>query len=181
MFNVPNPDGTFNQHVQNNSNEAWCRFVGMNGYCWGLFDDGLYFGADNGKIYQADTGSLDGGVSISGTAQQAWNDFQDPQRKNVKAMRCIIGAAGVVSYTVGIGFDYDLISAISQWMTQNEGSPWDISPWDVSPWSSPQIIDTRWKVGAGSGVAIGISLTVSAPQQVVWLRTDFRFESGIGL
>ena len=35
IFNIPNPDGTFCQHVQNTAlqSQPWCRFVNMNAYC----------------------------------------------------------------------------------------------------------------------------------------------------
>jgi hypothetical protein len=38
IFNIPNPDGTFSQHVQNTAlqSQPWCRFVNMNAYCWGF-------------------------------------------------------------------------------------------------------------------------------------------------
>src|SRR6185437_6624641 len=51
-FNIPNPDGTFDQHVMNtgNVNLPWCRFVNMNAICFGLFENNLYFGDALGNV-----------------------------------------------------------------------------------------------------------------------------------
>ena len=94
IFNIPNPDGSFSQHVQNTAlqSQPWCRFVNMNAYCWGLFRDNLYFGAAGGAVYQADTGSLDNFGAVAANAQQAWSTFASPVRKRVTAVRPMVRA-----------------------------------------------------------------------------------------
>lgn len=181
LFNIPNADGTFDQHVLNTSNNAWTRFVGNNGCCWGLYKNALYFGAANGSVYTADTGFTDLGSAIAADGQQAWNTFDNPERKRLAAIRPIVQSVGIVDYSFGIGFDYGPIPTNDTANSPVVGSPWNTSPWNTSPWSSEMSIDTRWRIGGGSGQAIGFELKVNALQPVQWLRTDLRYETGNAL
>lgn len=183
LFNIPNPDGTFNQHVQNTSSAdlPWQRFVNMNAFCWGLYNDGLYFGAQSGNVYLADTGSLDLASPIAAVGQQAWNTFQSPLRKQVTAVRPVVQVFQSQSYTFTLGFDYGTFDIPIIAATMVSGSPWDISPWDTSPWSTENVINPLWHAGGGSGVAIGMTLSIAATQPTNWLRTDVKYQPGNAL
>lgn len=183
IFNIPNPDGTFNQHICNtgNPNQPWCRFVNMNAFCWGLYKDQLYFGAAVGNVFQADTGSLDGLGAVQGSAQQSWNVFNNPLRKRTSVSRPLLQVTGAAGISFGLGYDYGDINITNAIVTESSGSPWDTSPWDTSPWSPESVISQGWRIAGGTGVAIGIGLNVAATQPVQWLRTDLRFEQGAAL
>lgn len=183
IFNIPNPDGTFNQHICNTGlpTQPWTRYVGMNAYCFGLFNDLLYFGAANGAVYQADVGALDNLGPVVATSQQAWNRLNNAQRKRISAARPIVQSIGSISYTFNVGFDYNALNIPIPSVTPGVGSPWDVSPWDISPWSSETTVDPRWRVGGGSGTSIGFGISVAATQPVSWLRTDLRLEAGNAL
>ena len=183
IFNIPNPDGTFDQHVCNTGQPElpWCRFVNMNGFCFGLFEDGLYFGAQGGIVYQADTGTLDGLGSVNGLGQQAWNTFNDPRRKQVTAARPLIEFVGSTGIDFVIGFDYGDLSTRTPIVVGSSGSPWDTSPWDTSPWSPESTVSDVWHLSAGSGTAISVGITIAANESVSWLRTDLKFKPGAAL
>lgn len=191
IFNVPNPDGTFSQHVQNTAVSyvddvtgrivsPWCRF-NMPANCWGLFNDNIYFGGANGIVYRADTGSLDNLGVISGRAQQAWNTFKSPNRKRMTDARPIVQSFGNLTYTFSVGFDYGNINISDVVSTSATGSPWDVSPWDTSPWSPEFQVSTQWRSSGGDGVAVGWAIDVSSVNAVTWLRTDLRGEIGKAL
>lgn len=192
IFNIPNPDGSTYQHVQNTSiqyedpktgqmTSPWCRFVNMDAHCWGLFNNNLYFGSDGGIVYKADTGNLDVLGTVNAIGQQAWNTFNDPMRKQATAMRPVLATNGSLTYTFSIGFDYGNINIPITIVTNAVGSPWDTSPWDTSPWSAEQTISTLWSASGGSGVAMSVALNIAATQSVSWLRTDFRGIKGTAL
>ncbi len=183
IFNIPNPDNTFDQHVCNtgNKDQPWCRYVGMNASCFGLFNDLLYFGAANGTVYLADYGNLDVDAPIEAVSQQAWNKFGSAQRKRVSAARPVVQSTGAIAYEFAVGFDYGDLNIPIPVVTPAVGSPWNISPWDTSPWSAEVTIDPRWRVGGGTGTAVGWGLSVGATQAVQWLRTDLRLETGDAL
>jgi hypothetical protein len=187
IFNVPNPDGSFDQHVCNtgvvdpNGINPWCRFRNMPAYCWGLYKDALYFGAAGGIVYAADTGNLDNLGPVNAVAQQAWNTFEDPQRKRATAARPVISTMGAQGITFSLGFDYGDLAISDALVISAVGSPWDISPWDTSPWSSEANVTTQWHIAGGQGTAIGIGLKVAANNPVLWMRTDLKFEEGQAL
>jgi len=183
IFNIPNTDGTFDQHVCNTglSGQPWCRYVGLNAVCFALFNNLLYFGSANGTVWQADVGSLDGTAPIEAVSQQAWNKLGSAQRKRVSAARPVVQSVGSISYEFAIGFDYSPLNISIPIVTDAVGSPWNTSPWDTSPWSSEITIDPQWRIGGGTGTAVGFGLTVASTQIVQWLRTDLRLETGDAL
>lgn len=192
IFNIPNANGTFYQHVQNTAVtypdpiaarnvSPYCRFVNMNAFCWGLFKDNLFFGGSGGIVYQADTGALDNLGPVSAVGQQAWNSFESSARKRFTDIRPIIQSFGNVSYTFAMGFDFGPLNITEQISASAIGSPWDTSPWDVSPWSPDFVVSTLWQTGGGDGVAGGWAISLSATDAVTWLRTDFRGEIGNAL
>lgn len=183
IFNIPNADGTFNQHVCNTGlqGQPWCRYVNWNAHCFGLFKNRLYFGAALGTVNLADQGNLDGSQPITATSVQAWNRLGNAQRKRVTAVRPVVQSFGAISYEFQIGFDYAPLNIPVPIVTPAIGSPWNTSPWNTSPWSTETTIDPRWRIGGGSGTALGWGLTVASTQAVSWLRTDLRVESGMAL
>jgi hypothetical protein len=183
IFNIPNPDGTFDQHICNTGlpTQPWCRYKNWNAYCLGLFNNLLYFGAANGEVFLADSGSLDNGSPVESISQQAWTKTGNAQRKRVAAARPVVQSIGGISYTFDIGFDYRALDIILPAVTAGMGSPWNISPWDTSPWSEESNVDPAWRIGGGTGTAVGFGLSVAATQPVSWLRTDLRLEGGDAL
>lgn len=183
IFNIPNPDGTFDQHVCNTGlpGQPWCRYKNQNAYCFALFNNLLYFGAANGTVYLADYGNLDDTAPVEAVSEQAWNKLGNAQRKRVAAVRPVVQSIGGISYTFDLGFDYRDLNIVLPAVTAGTGSPWNTSPWDTSPWSAESNVDPAWRVGGGSGTAIGFGLSVAATQPVSWLRTDLRVEGGNAL
>lgn len=183
IFNIPNPDGTFSQHVQNTSHpsQPWCRFINMPSFTWGLFRNNLFFGSAGGIVYQADNGNLDNMGAVQAKAQQAWNMFEKPIKKRVTLARPVVQASSPQSYQFALGYDYGDINVNVIATTGGVGSPWDTSPWDTSPWSPENIVDPHWRVGGGTGQAVGVLLTAAANQQIIWLRTDYRYTDTVGL
>lgn len=77
IINVPITENVLQyQYVMNTLTGAWCRFTGMNANCWAVFNDNLYFGGNNGVVYQADVGGSDGGSAIDALGQTAYNYFR---------------------------------------------------------------------------------------------------------
>ena len=192
IFNIPNPDGSFSQHIQNTAvsypdpvastiASPWCRFVGMPASCWGLFKDNLFFGSSGGMVFQADIGSLDNLGSVAAIGQQAWNTFESPARKRLTDVRPIVQSFGNLSYTFSVGFDYGNVNINALVQASAIGSPWDTSPWDTSPWSPDFSVSTAWLSAGGDGVAVGWTFNCAATDAVTWLRTDFRGEIGNAL
>jgi len=179
VFNVPGSEGPgfWDQHIYNTSNQSWQRFKGMNALCWSEFNQNLFFGATNGRVYQADVGTTDSTLPIDAICQQAWNNVSIPTAKRVAGVRPIITTAGQ-SYKFYVGYDYRsmLLAVVAQRFPY--GAIWDISPWDTTYWDSiGNDIDIAVHAAAGSGTVVSVQLTVSATTTLVWMRTDLVIES----
>lgn len=183
IFNIPNIDGTFDQHVCNTGlqSQPWCRFKNMNASCFGLFNDNLYFGGSSGAVYQADHGSLDAGAPIQAIVQQAWNKLGTAQRKRLAAARPVVQSNASLTYNFRVGFDYTDPNIPIPVATPQNGTKWDVSPWDTSPWSVEDNVDPRWHIAGGSGTAVGWGIAIASTATTQWLRTDLRFEGGNAL
>lgn len=183
LFNIPNPDGTFDQHICNTGSpdQPWSRFRNQNAFCWGLYNNSLYFGTADGTIYLADNGSLDGTMMVHAVAQQAWNTFGDPLRKRVTAARPLLQTTGAQAVSFALGYDFGDLNITNAITAGAAGSPWDTSPWDTTPWSPENTVSQAWRIAGGTGAAIGVGLDVAVTQPMQWLRTDLRFEEGAAL
>lgn len=187
IFNVPNVDGTFDQHVCNTGlpDQPWCRFKGMNASTWGLFGDTLYFGGAGGFVYQADNGFEDNNVEIYATAQQAWNKLNSPTRKRMTAVRPIV-QSNQGTYEFDVAFDYEAFNtttpiALSGPILTDDAGVAITDDSNVPITIGVSGINTSWRVGADSGTAVGFQLKTCSIAQTSWLRTDYRLEPGIGL
>lgn len=181
IFNVPNTDGTFDQHVQNLVTKAWCRFTDIPARCWGVFAEDLYFGSTDGTVYKADTGNTDGSDAIQGDGRQAWNSFGSAIRKRLTAVRPVVSSQGGISYEIGVGFDFRDANVSAASSTPQAGAVWDVALWDITPWSADSVTEINWRVASGSGQNLSPGLRVAGKQEISWLRTDFRIEVGINL
>lgn len=188
IFNIPNTDGSFSQHVQNTeitytdsvtgvTASPWCRF-NMPAQCFGLYQNALFFGAADGNIYKADTGNLDNRAPIVATGQQSWNTLGNPSRKKITAYRCVVQARN--PFTSTLQYDYNMLNVLTTTAaTSTVNSAWDISPWNTSPWSTGVSINQSWHVAGGSGVAVSVAVDVTTGVgPSTWFRTDFKIEQG---
>lgn len=187
MFNVPNADGTFSQHVCNTAlpDQPWCRFTGMNASCWGLLGDNLFFGGPGGTVFQADNGGTDSGNPVNATGQQAWNKLQNAQRKRLSAVRPIVNSSQG-TYNFAVGYDYgalnipEPVSLSGAPITDDTGNP-IVNDANVAITGSSTSIGLAWHASGGTGTAFSFGLTVTAAALTSWLRTDCRLEQGMAL
>jgi hypothetical protein len=181
IFNIPQPNGTFAQHVYNTATQAWCRFLGWNASCFGLNRGNLYFGGPAGTVYKANTNNTDSGALIQLNGVGAWQNLGTLSRKRVTAIRPLIQITGKGTYSLGLSYDYVFGGGdvnIDVVGTPAVSSPWDTSPWDTSPWSSETTVDQSWLIAEGSGSAVAITLAAQVREPVTWVRTDVLVEPG---
>jgi hypothetical protein len=203
IFNIPQPDGTFDQHVYNPALDAWARYVGIPAICWVVWGDRLFFGTPQGMVVEHGVGSADWVYwyrvpwdttkwdssrwsvqeqnPINATAQQAWNLFGTPLEKRVAAVRPVVQSVGAADFSFSLGFDYNAPSVTIEINQASLRSPWDTSPWDTSLWSDETTVDSQWNVAGGDGSAISLMVGAAGIQQLTWVRTDIRLEPGHAL
>lgn len=185
LVNVPTSATTFVQHVMNTETRAWCRFTGQNSFCWGLYNDFLYYGTSAGTVLLADTGTADIAAPIVSNAQPAWNVLRNARStKRLTGIRFSLRrTAATLSYLAGIAFDFkQLLTSVSQNITDSSGASWptwESNPWDTQPWGSGDLISNQWCSASGAGYFVGTSLQLSlSTQRVEWLATTYLAEGG---
>lgn len=172
IFNVPRSTNAFDQHVMNVDTKAWCKFTGWDFPVFGLFNDLLYGGGLDGKVYQCDTGYIDGEDPIICDGQTAWNYFgASGQLKNFTEARIIFAAVSDPGATITFGTDFSISvpTAAVETASTDPGGIWDIGLWDVALWAGSTQVVTGWVGINGEGYSGSLRLRLSlTAQSVAW-------------
>lgn len=182
LFNVPRSSIAYDQHVMNIDTHAWCKFTGWNFPIFGMFNDLLYAGGQDGKVYKCDYGYADNtSTAITCDAQTAWNYLGMPnQEKNFSMVRMIFKCVVDPAASVTIGTDYKIEvpnDTISMEEAGIVGSLWDVGVWDVATWSGSESILKGWQGCNGMGYCASIRLRFSSSTQAVsWQSSNLIFE-----
>lgn len=133
IVNVPNiADMVQTQMVMNTVTGAWCTFSALNGGCWGVANDNLYFGGNAGKVFQANVGFQDSGSAVQWEVQAAWQMPGGAANKMFKMVRPVMLTGSGVAAAIGVDVDF---------LTQTPGgstlsAPVSGSTW---PWTWPGV------------------------------------------
>jgi hypothetical protein len=108
ILNVPIQEGqTQQQYVMNTITGAWCKFTGMNANTWAVYKDNLYFGGNDGLVYQADTTGLDVTTPIDAVGQAAYNYYEmRGQLKQWKMLQPLLTTDSDARPALGISTDF---------------------------------------------------------------------------
>lgn len=153
LFNVPVAElSRSEQYVQNVQTGSWCRFTGLNAFCWAVANGKPYFGTVDG-VCEWDTGPTDLGSSIVGDLQTAFNYFgQRGLGKQFTLLRPIVRTSQDVRPAVEMLVDYKSgVPTAIPTVIEAAGSQWDVSAWDVAAWSASDEIRYGWTSVTGIG------------------------------
>jgi len=161
ILNVPiTESGQQVQYVMNTVTGAWCKFTGWNANCFEVFEDRLFFGGNDGKLYEADRSGADGTSAISIDIQCAFNYFGEKGRqKHFKLVRPILTTDGTVSPSLGVNVDFrddaQLSTPSSAILPQ---ARWDEALWDEALWPVERRTQTSWQGVSGYGYCASIRM-----------------------
>lgn len=130
LFNVP-VSNQYEQHVINVNTGAWCRFTGIRAHCWGLYNQRLYFGSDQG-VYLFDESYADNGMEISGCVEQAYNDLGSNCVKKIQLLNPRTKSSS--GYTLVIYTNMDMESRKIDYQENLSSS--NLHKWNETKWSS---------------------------------------------
>jgi hypothetical protein len=163
VLNIPSSSsGPSIQFAMNTITGAWCRMTGLDAQCWELWNDFLYFGSTDGKVYKWDVGSgdfvNDENKIITATVQTAFNYFDTRGWiKRFTAIRPIITTDASVSPGVGLNVDYGTNGPVSVPSVSFVASAiWDVSLWDVAGWTVQGGVTSNWTTVDGIGQCASI-------------------------
>ena len=188
IFNVPVSTVTFHQHVVNTVTGAWCRFTGFNGSSWGTFNNDLYFGGIDGKVYQADNGRDDNGSDIIADAQTAFDYMGSPgMLKDCVGLSPVIAAGGSINFGIAAQADFksDSIPNDTYNFTSSIGGEDIFESITVNFEDSEIIMQSasadvirKWLSAKANGFAIGAHLSLATQKQFVWFAINYLIKPG---
>ena len=172
ILNVPiQENNQAQQYVMNTITGAWCRFVGtdptgsinynygINSNCWEIdaFDN-IYFGGNDGTVYQWNIGASDNNLPITAVVKTAYNNFGNgSQLKRYTMLQPLITTTGTPIPSVGINVDFNDESILSTEEPYTTGSQnWDLISWDTFSWPGAPTTTDNWTSVNGLGHYVSI-------------------------
>lgn len=161
LYNIPVSNGVdSHQYVRNIYTGAWCRFTGQAAACWALFNNDLYFGGYDGKIYLADSGTSDNSASIETDMRLPYSYLGS--RDNIKQVvmaRPVLVANTAVEFLFQADMDFETRELTDTITTSvSSGSDWDTSNWDTTDWADEEIQVADWRAITGVGRCMSLRL-----------------------
>ena len=189
IINVPVAN-QFEQHVINVNSSAWCRFTGINAFCWKEFAGRMYFGSKDG-IYLFDEGYSDNGTRISGVVEQAYTDLGTANLKKIQLINPRTKAAGNYALVIYTNMDMEKRKFDSQESMSSSG----VTKWNAVKWSSSaNPIGTKWSSSSSNSLygqwiansstgykASIVFKTKTKGNLIEWYDTCLRFSIGNGV
>lgn len=167
IINLPKTNtGDATQFVANVRSGAWCRYLGWDANCFGVYNNALYYGTSDGRVMQAETGGQDDGKNYTWTVFPSYNDLGSPAlTKHVKMVKPRLQSAYPVTPQVTVKVDFDTTKPQQPTASAlpSTGALWDTAVWDTAIWP-PALTDlSNWTdaEGFGSVVSPVIQLTLS--------------------
>lgn len=165
IVNVPQGDSaTFVQYVCNTTTGAWCRFKGMNAWCWSSLEEDLIFGGGDGVVYKAWNGVADNGNDIVAEIVTSYQYVGGRgANKQFLMARPVMQVNGPLAYALNVQVDYANPVMLP---TVNSNLPptgtWDTAVWGVDLWgTSAASLQRVWSGVSGIGYAVAVHMKVS--------------------
>lgn len=164
FLNVPAQENIEQQqYVMNTVTGAWCRFKGWNANCFCVFQERLFFGGNDGFVYEADVGGNDNGLPIQAEVRSAFNYFDTRgQQKRWTMCRPLLITNGAVVPALGLNVDFGEGSIpVPPEVILSQGALWDVATWDIDLWPVERTFVIDWQTVAGIGYCASIVMTVN--------------------
>jgi hypothetical protein len=173
---------TYQQMVRFMPAPVWATWSALPSRCWGWIDNRLFFGSDDGKVYEMHPDFLnDDGDPIKVDVQAAWSNYGTPASKHFKMVYAYMQSDGTPQPFIDMKVDYDMSAPTNQpdVTFSLPGADWDTATWDVADWAGTVRSHNNW-----SGV--GVIGRVGGPRLVALIRDchfsltgwDVEYETG---
>lgn len=168
ILNVPIVENTTQeQYVMNTLSGAWCRFTGMNANCWEVFEDRLFFGGNDGVVYEGDNSGTDYGRTLVADMMGAFNYYGTRgNQKRWTMCRPQLTTDQQVAPAIAFNVDFNTNAPLSVAATQSfQLALWDVALWDIGLWAGQVINQSNWTTVSGIGycASIRLALNVESP------------------
>lgn len=147
IFNIPQIEAVRQiQYVMNVISGSWCRFTNLNAGCWAMANNLLYFGGNDGTVYQANYGQNDAGSNIAWDMKSAFSDCGEAgNSKFFTSTRPLFITSGEIDIAVGVNVDFDNVAPTAS-VTASPGDSgiWGLSKWGIGKWGGSGILIRDW-------------------------------------
>ena len=186
IINIPQGDDTtFVQYVGNTTTGAWCRFKGMNARCWATYEQVIYFGGNDGVVYQGLIGVTDNGADIVAEMVTSYQYVGGRgANKQFLMARPVMQVNGPLAYSLNVAVDYQNPGVLP---TINSNLPvagtWGSGTWGVSLWGTSQLtLQRQWSGVSGIGYAVAVQMKVSTHTVTATVNSfDLMYQPGWAL
>ena len=178
---------SYRQLVRFMPNPIWATWSKLPARCWGWVDNRMFFGSDDGKVYEMSPIYLnDNGQPITTDVQAGWSLYKTPANKHFKMIKAYTITDGVPRPYLDMRVDYDATAPSNQPdVTEGAlGSEWDVSDWDDADtigadWAHAEVRQTNWTGVAALG-RVGAPRMVTAVRNCTFSITgwDVLYENG---
>lgn len=179
------PQGSPNKYrqlVRHMPREVWTEFGELPARCWGWADPFVYFGDDNGNIYEMHPAhQTDNGKPIRVDVLFAWSRFKTAMRKKFHGVQAYIITDGDPRPVVDVKVDFDYNPGVNIPDTSGvlSGSLWNAAKWNVALWAPGKLARIIWNGVASSGTYGAVRVTADVNNCYFALTgVDVLFETG---
>jgi hypothetical protein len=164
IVNVPTVENSAQiQLVMNTITGAWTRFVNLNGGCWGVANDLLYFGGNDGTVYQANDGFLDVMAPIPWEIQTSWQQVWGASNKRFTMVRPTLLVGVGISYAITVDVDFQITTPTG--ILAPLANPFASMTWGWTwpgTWGGQNIVDQRWQTVGSLGTWASVHILGSS-------------------
>lgn len=192
IIGVPSTTGQPTCLVANTRSGAWSRIKGWDAQAVRVFNDRLYFGNTDGKVYQADVGGTDAGDEYIGVYVPKFQEYGTPDWKSAMHARAqwrsdVQASVRLVAYSNYIA---NALPSLPPPMPANASGTWGTvgQKWGGgTKWGAvePVVAGTEWQSVTGGGYALAPGLVVVSNRTTKpafeLISTHLRFETGTAI
>jgi len=150
ICNIPQGSANnYKQAVRHMPKTVWTTWSSLKSRCWGWIDNRLFFGSDDGEIYEINPNFLnDNGAAIRVDVQPAWSSYGSSSIKQFKMLLAYIITDGVPKHRLDFRVDYDDSNPTNtpDLTEAADGATWDEASWDDP--ATPEDEGEYWAGGA---------------------------------
>ena len=188
---IGTPAATTNDSLQfawSSLSNAWSTFSGMPMRAMDVFEGELYFGDDDGKVYQAFTADTDDllsdgtvGQTIVGDIQTAYvTDPKNPMSLKRPTLICpMFQAPAPPAIQAQVNTEWSNVNAAgSPAFSTTGGSLWNSSLWNTALWNNAEQAYITWLGAVGLGAYCSLSMRVAGLPGTIFTSWKLIYEPG---
>lgn len=163
ILNVPVAEGfEQRQYVMNTVTGAWCRYLGQNANWFEVFKDRLFFGGNDGRVYEADAAGLGVSGQLQADVRTAFNYCgRKGQLKRWTMCRPLLVTDGQIEPSLTINVDFaDAALPVAAQSVVPTAAIYGQAIYGQAIYGSSRQIVTDWHTVQGAGYCASIHMRV---------------------